>query len=326
MYKGFPQFELAPEFETLFNEYEVGANRNTPQYIKWIQASLNQILGSNLAVDGVMGRATRNAIRSFQTKNGLTSDGIVGYKTEKTLGEAVGKIGRSNPAGFSIPLFDSWSKPQKQKIIDLINDLQFKKKPLPNSLNEDFIKAAIRIISILSSQSNHFKNETTKGLICVLKKLMQNETDDRIIMWSRIRPQLSNFTEDRSLYSFSPINENILYKYITSKSDVERSAKLLYPDSFFNHLRVEILYLHLYFNNPSEDIKILQFLQDLYIQRNLTTYNLYRMSGNDSFNFQNQFGSGIPKYYEAIKNWIAGQQTNPYSTYFCGQINENSWF
>ena len=37
-------------------EWEGEVNRNSRDYIRWVQASLNKILGARLAVDGVMGR------------------------------------------------------------------------------------------------------------------------------------------------------------------------------------------------------------------------------------------------------------------------------
>jgi outer membrane protein OmpA-like peptidoglycan-associated protein len=61
------------------------ANRNSRDYVRWVQQSLNQIMGLRLAVDGVMGAATRSAIRSFQQRNGLPADGVVGSRTEQAL-------------------------------------------------------------------------------------------------------------------------------------------------------------------------------------------------------------------------------------------------
>ncbi len=66
-------------------ELQSEVNRASPDYIRWVQASLNQILGLRLVEDGKMGTATRSAIRSFQQKNGLTVDGLVGPKTEAAL-------------------------------------------------------------------------------------------------------------------------------------------------------------------------------------------------------------------------------------------------
>lgn len=70
-------------------------DRNNPQYIKWVQRSLNQVLGLQLTVDGIGGLQTRSAIRSFQQRNGLAADGIVGESTEAKLIAAVAR----KPAG-----------------------------------------------------------------------------------------------------------------------------------------------------------------------------------------------------------------------------------
>ncbi len=63
-------------------------NRKSRDYIRWVQRSLNRILGINLVVDGILGPKTRSAIRAFQRSRGLTPDGIVGLRTERALVQA----------------------------------------------------------------------------------------------------------------------------------------------------------------------------------------------------------------------------------------------
>jgi peptidoglycan hydrolase-like protein with peptidoglycan-binding domain len=58
------------------------------EQIRWVQHRLNQLLNLNLPVDGLMSVATRSAVRSFQEKQGLPVDGIVGPPTEKALIDA----------------------------------------------------------------------------------------------------------------------------------------------------------------------------------------------------------------------------------------------
>jgi len=54
--------------------------------IKWLQKSLTE-RGYNLGrIDGSFGDATESAVRSFQSKNRLTSDGIAGRNTVTALG------------------------------------------------------------------------------------------------------------------------------------------------------------------------------------------------------------------------------------------------
>ena len=69
------------------------ADRGSREYVMWVQRSLNQILGMDLDVDGVMGRQTRGAVRSFQTEAGLGVDGTPGPRTE----DALIKAGASPP-------------------------------------------------------------------------------------------------------------------------------------------------------------------------------------------------------------------------------------
>jgi lysozyme family protein len=56
----------------------------------WLQTSLNR-LGANpqLAVDGTVGPATRNAVRAFQMSMGLVVDGLVGPATFAALDKAL---------------------------------------------------------------------------------------------------------------------------------------------------------------------------------------------------------------------------------------------
>ena len=77
-------FEAEPfAFESYAWEGEV--SRTSPAYIRWVQQSLNKILGLRLAEDGLMGTQTRSAVRSLQQRGGLQVDGSVGPQTEKAL-------------------------------------------------------------------------------------------------------------------------------------------------------------------------------------------------------------------------------------------------
>lgn len=58
------------------------------EYNRWVQSTLNRVLGLNLPLDGIMGTTTRSAIRSFQKKQGLPVDGIVGPSTAQSLNAA----------------------------------------------------------------------------------------------------------------------------------------------------------------------------------------------------------------------------------------------
>ncbi len=56
--------------------------------VERLQGDLSQ-LGYQVAVDGIFGEATENAVKKFQQDNNLTVDGIVGPQTGRQLGAAL---------------------------------------------------------------------------------------------------------------------------------------------------------------------------------------------------------------------------------------------
>lgn len=60
------------------------------EFVRWVQSSLNLLQDARLPVSGVMSRATRDALRTFQTQEGLQPDGIAGPDTEAALMQARG--------------------------------------------------------------------------------------------------------------------------------------------------------------------------------------------------------------------------------------------
>lgn len=52
---------------------------------RWIQTALNNLIGAGLAVDGVFGAGTKNAVITFQSANGLAADGVVGNDTRNKM-------------------------------------------------------------------------------------------------------------------------------------------------------------------------------------------------------------------------------------------------
>jgi peptidoglycan hydrolase-like protein with peptidoglycan-binding domain len=55
------------------------------EFVRWVQGTLNRTQGLRLPVDGVMGAATRSALRAYQQQQGLPADGIAGPDTERAL-------------------------------------------------------------------------------------------------------------------------------------------------------------------------------------------------------------------------------------------------
>jgi hypothetical protein len=68
-------------------------NCGSADYIRWLQAALNQVLGLKLTVDGMMGAQARSAIRSFKQQQGLKVDGVIGPATDAAIKVALAKSG-----------------------------------------------------------------------------------------------------------------------------------------------------------------------------------------------------------------------------------------
>lgn len=64
--------------------YGQNTNNKLILVIKNLQSQLNKF-GYGLSIDGIVGNATINAIKDFQSKNGLAVDGIAGVETFKKL-------------------------------------------------------------------------------------------------------------------------------------------------------------------------------------------------------------------------------------------------
>jgi hypothetical protein len=105
--------DAGQELGELEFEQEIGS-RNTPEYRRWVQASLNQLQGSGLVVDGVIGRNTRSAIRAFQRRHQLIADGIVGPLTEAAL---IRTGARPPPTGSPSPPVPQPSPPATRSVI-----------------------------------------------------------------------------------------------------------------------------------------------------------------------------------------------------------------
>ena len=66
----------------LFVTVKEGNKRNA---VRAVQYLLKNRHGINVSIDGIFGATTKSAVKSFQSKKGITSDGIVGVNTWKYL-------------------------------------------------------------------------------------------------------------------------------------------------------------------------------------------------------------------------------------------------
>jgi peptidoglycan hydrolase-like protein with peptidoglycan-binding domain len=76
---------------------------NKGEAVEELQALLNAKFGFALEIDGNFCRATETAVKEFQKRNGLTSDGIVGKKTWAALGVKDINVPDSNAGNISPP-------------------------------------------------------------------------------------------------------------------------------------------------------------------------------------------------------------------------------
>ncbi|MGI9022196.1 MAG: peptidoglycan-binding domain-containing protein [Acidimicrobiales bacterium] len=84
------------------------AQGSTGDAVRAVQSQLNHYRPGFLTVDGSFGPQTDDAVRRFQTKNGLVSDGIVGPMTWETL-VGGGRLSLE-PEETAVHLFQAWTQ------------------------------------------------------------------------------------------------------------------------------------------------------------------------------------------------------------------------
>jgi hypothetical protein len=116
---------LSPELESVFTDgrrsrpdelatgwsQELEVDRSSVAYVRWLQQSLNTILGSRLGIDGNAGSMTRSALREFQRRAGLTTDGLMGPQTEAALLRAGAAQPPQASAGSAAPASSASTPP-----------------------------------------------------------------------------------------------------------------------------------------------------------------------------------------------------------------------
>ena len=75
----------SPETELAHDVWQREDEAESPEYVRWVQRSLNEVMELRLPLDGVGGPATRAAVRTFQARHRLPATGFVGTDTEDAL-------------------------------------------------------------------------------------------------------------------------------------------------------------------------------------------------------------------------------------------------
>jgi peptidoglycan hydrolase-like protein with peptidoglycan-binding domain len=79
-------YGVAPEpYPVVPEPYPAEPAPTGSEYIRWVQSALNDALGLQLPLHGIADEPTRDAIRSFQRREQLPADGVVGPDTERAL-------------------------------------------------------------------------------------------------------------------------------------------------------------------------------------------------------------------------------------------------
>ena len=79
-----------------FQVYPLLKRGSVSNYVCIAQDDLNTLGYSTGGLDGIFGAQTQNAVKAYQTKVGLTVDGIIGCNTWSALQEAVVGTGATN--------------------------------------------------------------------------------------------------------------------------------------------------------------------------------------------------------------------------------------
>ena len=145
----------------------VDTNRWSRLYIKWFQEALQAAgFGNGFAADGYMNAKTKDAIRSFQTKQGHKKiDGLVGFFTERNL---VSFVPEPTIPGY----FPGGWKPKPVDPVPIWEDDLIGTNFSVREINEelrDFIDHYL--LEIGENNAIIIEPEERKATVCMLKKL-----------------------------------------------------------------------------------------------------------------------------------------------------------
>lgn len=95
----------------------VSSNSSSNNDIKTLQQNLNKILGTNLSVDGIVGPATKEAVKTFQKRYDLSVDGIAGPATKAKINEVLSGNSSNSSSKVANPLIKYGYKGSNAKLL-----------------------------------------------------------------------------------------------------------------------------------------------------------------------------------------------------------------
>ena len=152
---------------------ELTCPQHGSECIRWVQSTLNRILGMKLPLNGVLTPATRSAVRSFQERENLLVTGIVGPDTERVI---IARSGQSPGGGATKPVEPGMMEPAEPAATPPEPGMTEPAEPAPTSSDAEF----------------EFEWETTDGEFEDTERLNESSRDWLEFESQQTRPPLYN--------------------------------------------------------------------------------------------------------------------------------------
>lgn len=171
--------------------------------VKQIQQQLKNA-GYNIAVDGIFGKQTKQAIMDFQKKNGLKVDGIVGQQTLSSLNKittpttnpTTTPTASSNNVQTTAPLINANGMPNYQTMpkFEMPKEYQKFNQPYPElklpTFNEQYTKQAEQTLNPMYEGVKETLKQKLSNILAMLD--MQKENTNQMYDETYKRQELAN--------------------------------------------------------------------------------------------------------------------------------------
>jgi hypothetical protein len=169
--------------------------------------------------------------------------------------------------------------------------------PLPPSERAKAKDAAAK----LAARVKGLPAETSELVGCWLKKLGQDDVDDRLIRWTRVCPARTRGNlAGAHACRFTAVSGEDLEASLTKLEEVDKVADSLH---FMAHLSAEALELQTRYPAPADDAKVAARLSNLAADVQLANAQL--ASADDK----------APARYRVLQAWLAAKKSDPKSLY-----------
>lgn len=143
--------------------------------------------------------------------------------------------------------------------------------------------------------------EDTAQVACWLRKLGQDDVDDRVIRWTRVCPvRTRGALKGAHACHYTAVNGEDLEASLTKLAEVDEVSKTL---PFMAHLLPEVLELQTRYPKPTDDAAITSRLGNLVADVKLANEQLANP------------GDQAPRRYRVLAEWVAAKKSDPKSLY-----------